>query len=275
MSHLDQLQPILEPALANLRPFTSLIPNEIVSLGRQFYTRPVFDTIVLKMDLWSPYSEAMLKNFISKTLGLGILSSSSLVKLPQIISILKSGSTSGLSFFSILLETVSYLISTAYNFRKGNDFVTFGETSFVSLQNIIILMLILYYSGLAKFLNGFVGLVSLCFYTLFANPSGNVGVLSDKWINILIKFAIPLGLFSKLPQISNNFKNKSTGQLSSVSIIAGILGSLVRIFTTISSGIKDNLLILGFASSLVLNLILYIQLVLYAPPKASKHKKNK
>lgn len=273
-SLLQSLEPVLEPVFQQLRPFTSALPPQIISYGRQLYTRPVFDTIVLKLNFFSPESAPFLKEFISKSLGYGIVGSSGIVKLPQILSILSKGSVAGLSFFSILLETVSYLITLSYNFRQNNDFVTFGESAFLSIQNILILLLILFYSGLGKFVNGFVGLVSLAFYSLFANPEGNVGVLSNENIKDLTKLTIPLIVLSKLPQITNNFKNKSTGQLSMVSVFAGLLGAIARVFTTLSSGIKDNLILFGFGASLFLNFVLFLQIILYKKNPITQEKKN-
>lgn len=272
---VKNLEPIFEPIFVHLRPYTHHLPPQLIQYGRQLYSRPVFDRIVLKLDLFSPESAPLLQAFITKTLGYGIVGSSGIVKLPQILSILANSSVQGLSFFSILLETASYLINLSYNFRQHNDFTTFGESAFLSLQNIVILLLILYYSGLTKYINGFVGLLSLAFYSLFANPEGNTGVLSNDYIKSLTKLTIPLIIFSKLPQISNNFKNKSTGQLSIVSVLAGLLGAVVRVFTTISSGIQDNLILLGFGASLLLNFVLFLQIVVYKNKPISQEKKNK
>lgn len=280
MSHAIQevvksLEPIFEPIFVQLRPYTRHLPPQLIQYGRQLYSRPVFDRIVLKLDFFSPESAPLLQDFITRTLGYGIVGSSGIVKLPQILSILANSSVQGLSFFSILLETASYLINLSYNFRQHNDFTTFGESAFLSLQNIVILLLILYYSGLTKYINGFVGLLSLAFYSLFANPEGNVGVLSNEYIKSLTTLTIPLIIFSKLPQISNNFKNKSTGQLSIVSVLAGLFGAVVRVFTTLSSGIQDNLILLGFGASLLLNFVLFLQIVVYKNKPISQEKKNK
>ncbi|CAM9023841.1 unnamed protein product [Wickerhamomyces anomalus] len=274
-SLIHSLEPILEPIFHQLRPLMGALPPQIINYGRQLYTRPVFDTIILKLNLFSPESAPLLKEFISKSLGYGIVGSSGIVKLPQILSILSKGSVQGLSFFSILLETISNLITLSYNFRQNNDFITFGESAFLSVQNLLILLLILYFSGLTKYINGFVGLASLAFYSLFANPDGNPGVLSNVDVKNLTKLTIPLIILSKLPQISNNFRNKSTGQLSIVSVFAGLLGAIARVFTTLSSGIQDNLILFGFGASLLLNLVLFLQIVVYKNKPISEEKKNK
>ncbi|CCH44372.1 Mannose-P-dolichol utilization defect 1 protein [Wickerhamomyces ciferrii] len=272
---IKSLEPVLSPVLAVLRPYTGQLPPQIIQYGRELYTRPVFDTIILKLDLFSPSAAPLLTKFIATSLGYAIVGSSGIIKLPQILSIISNASTTGLSFVSILLETISQLITLSYNFRQNNEFTTFGESAFLSFQNIIILLLILYYSGLTKYINGFIGLLSLTFYSLFANPNiGQPGVLSNDNVQNLIKLALPLTLLSKLPQILNNIKNKSTGQLSPVSVGAGFVGAIIRVFTTLSAGIQDHLILLGFGASLVLNAILFIQILVYKKKPISQEKKT-
>jgi mannose-P-dolichol utilization defect protein 1 len=272
-----QMQPFLEPVLAQLRPYTkNVIPSRLIRLGRDYYSKRVFDTIVLDLDIFNPVNAVLLQLFISKSLSLGILGFSSIVKLPQIANIINQSSARGLSFSSILLETLSYFITIAYNFRQNIDFMNFGEVTFVALQNIIILLLILYYTNKASYINGFIGLLCLLAYSLFAAPTEtNIGVLGNSDIKFLAQFAVPLTILAKLPQIIGNFKKKSTGALSLASVGAGLLGTLVRAFTLVSSGITDKLILLGLVASLSLNLILFLQILIFKPKKVSTNKKNK
>ncbi|KAH3670278.1 hypothetical protein WICMUC_004931 [Wickerhamomyces mucosus] len=271
---LLQLEPVISPVLKELRPLTqSYLPDHLINLGYQLYTKPVFDSIIINLDLFNPENSQYLELFLAKTLSFGILGASGAVKLPQILNIIKNGSTKGLSFISIFLETLSYLISIAYNFRSHNDFTTFGETVFVSIQNIIILILILYYSGSIQFINGFISVLGLLGYSLFADQS-NPYVLSNSDIFKLIQFAIPLSILAKLPQIVSNFKRKSTGTLSIASIGAGLLGSFIRLFTLIANGIQDNLILVGLGVSIALNLVIFSQIIVFGN-KSLKEKKAK
>jgi mannose-P-dolichol utilization defect protein 1 len=272
-----QMQPFLEPVLAQLRPYTkNVIPSQLVRLGRDYYSQRVFDTIVLDLDIFNPVNTVLLQLFISKSLSLGILGFSSIVKLPQIANIINQSSARGLSFSSILLETLSYFITIAYNFRQNIDFMNFGEVTFVALQNIIILLLILYYTNKTGYINGFIGLLCLLAYSLFAAPTEtNIGVLGNSDIKFLAQLAVPLTILAKLPQIIGNFKKKSTGALSLASVGAGLLGTLVRGFTLVSSGITDKLILLGLVASLSLNLILFLQILIFKPKRISINKKNK
>ena len=73
---------------------------------------------------------------------------------------------------------------------------------------------------------------------------------------------LPLSLFSKIPQIRQNFRSKSTGQLSAFAVISQIAGCLARLFTT-ATEVGDSLLTAGFALALLLNIILGVQLWVY------------
>jgi len=73
---------------------------------------------------------------------------------------------------------------------------------------------------------------------------------------------LPLGLFSKLPQIAQNHRAKSTGQLSTFAVAAQILGCLARLFTT-ATEVKDPLVLASFFLALVLNVVLGLQIWAY------------
>lgn len=73
---------------------------------------------------------------------------------------------------------------------------------------------------------------------------------------------LPLGLFSKLPQIRQNYSAQSTGQLSAFAVIAQVGGCLARLFTT-ATEVGDSLVSAGFALALVLNVVVGAQMWLY------------
>ena len=73
---------------------------------------------------------------------------------------------------------------------------------------------------------------------------------------------LPLSLFSKLPQINQNYRSKSTGQLSAFAVISQIAGCLARLFTT-ATEVGDSIVAAGFALALLLNIVLGVQLWVY------------
>lgn len=91
-------------------------------------------------------------------------------------------------------------------------------------------------------------------YTLHSLPLSKLALLQI--------FTIPLSLFSKVPQIVQNARAESTGQLSAVAVLAQILGCVARLFTT-ATEVKDPLVLSGFTLALALNLILGTQMWMY------------
>ena len=180
-----------------------------------------------------------LKQSLSKVLGLGIVLGGGIVKVPQIMKILKSHSVRGLSLTSYLLDTASLLVIVAYNMRLEFPFSTYGEnvrvwilivTSLLiadgrvqialTLQNVVIVFLILYYSSQKTSLAntpsspwpsiiGF-GLVTALLSIALLNPTLTPLTI----LRTLVAVSIPLSLSAKIPQIVKNFQMKSTGQLS-------------------------------------------------------------
>ena len=73
---------------------------------------------------------------------------------------------------------------------------------------------------------------------------------------------IPLSLFSKLPQIAQNHRACSTGQLSTFAVVSQIAGCAVRLFTT-AQEVSDPLVAAGFALALTLNLVVGAQMYVY------------
>ncbi|KAI8070626.1 uncharacterized protein B0P05DRAFT_474329 [Gilbertella persicaria] len=198
-----------------------------------------------------------IKYAISKGLGLGIVLGGSIVKVPQILTILRNKSAQGLSLTSYLLETLSYFITLSYNLRQGNPFSTFGEIMFICIQNIMITSLIFYFGRQqGQLLAVLVGLAGL-FYTLNDNT-----LVSPVLMSSLYAATIPLSLASKVPQIYTNFKNKSTGQLSVFTVVNYFAGSAARVFTTMTE-LDDTLMLFGNLLATTFNAILVLQVVLY------------
>jgi mannose-P-dolichol utilization defect protein 1 len=105
---------------------------------RAFFTNDIIPhlslQIVLKVGLASPdcfdklvlqrqfTHAACIKSSLSKSLGVGIVAGSSLVKLPQVFKLFASGSGDGISLTGVMLELTALTMATAYNFSQGFPF---------------------------------------------------------------------------------------------------------------------------------------------------------
>ncbi|OAA68227.1 polyketide synthase [Niveomyces insectorum RCEF 264] len=134
---MDALRAVVQPVTHNL-------PGPVRDLGVSLLGDACYRTLVLDVD---PTDTPCLRLAVSKALGVGIVAASAVVKVPQIVKLVRARSAAGVSFLSYLLETTSYLVSLAYNVRRGFPFSTYGETAFILAQNVVITLLVLHYSG--------------------------------------------------------------------------------------------------------------------------------
>lgn len=172
-------------------------------------------------------------------------------------------SARGLSLPAYVLETLAYAITLAYSFRHLFPFSTYGENLFLTLQNIFIMLLIIYYAPSTYLPRRTRTYQKIIIASVLVVATGlALSAMSLDTLALLQITTLPLSVFSKLPQIRQNFRSKSTGQLSTFSVISQIAGCLARLFTT-ATEIGDSLVTAGFALALFLNLILGAQLWLY------------
>ncbi|KAI5838822.1 hypothetical protein DFP73DRAFT_563290 [Morchella snyderi] len=252
---LQQLEPLLAALRPHLTPITAQLPTSIANPISDLITPACYSTLILKLDPAS--SPACTQLALSKAIGVGIITLSTIVKIPQLIKLLKSGSARGVSFSSYALETAGYLCTLAYNFRSGNPISTYGEIGLIAVQNVVIAVLILHYSGKDMWAAAFVPVVAGALYALF-----NEGMVDPKLMGYLQAATIPLTLASKVPQIITVARNKSTGSLSAFAVFNYLFGSLARVFTTLAE-VEDPLILYGFLGGAFLNFVLAAQMLWY------------
>jgi len=230
-------------------------------------TPECFESLVVDLDF---SNVSCLKLVISKALGLGIVVGSSLVKLPQVLKIASSGSADGISFTGILLELIAITFSGVYSYSNNFPFSAYGESVFLAIQTTAIGLLVLAFSQgkLKAFLFG--ALYAGALWSLMNPVITPVGLL---WYGQAAN--IPMILLGKLIQIMTNFRNGHTGQLSAVTCFLLSLGAIARIFTSVQET-GDNIVILTYVCSSVVNTIIALQVILYwnSTSEATKLKKQ-
>ncbi len=73
-------------------------------------------------------SKAIFVALLSKGLGLGIVAGSTMVKIPQVVAVLRARSADGLNPLSFELETLALAIAATYGVLNGLAFSAFGES---------------------------------------------------------------------------------------------------------------------------------------------------
>ncbi|KAJ9605041.1 hypothetical protein H2200_010431 [Cladophialophora chaetospira] len=266
---MDQVQSlVLEPLKPYLSPITHNLPTPVNDLAISLLGEQCHSALLLDID-FSSHPECV-SLAISKALGIGIITAASVVKVPQIIKLVKSKSSEGLSFTSYLLETASFVITLAYNIRNGFPFSTFGETAFIAIQDVVISVLILAYSGQTPAAGAFVAAVGAAAYALLGSDS----LISDAQMVTLQAGAGGLSIASKVPQILAIWQQGGTGQLSAFAVFNYLFGSLSRIYTTLQE-VDDVLILYGFIAGFALNAVLAAQVLYYwNSPTTAGHAKE-
>jgi len=266
MEHVQKA--VLDPLKPYLLPITTALPGPVNDAIVSVLGTHCHKALLLDLDI-SSHPEC-LSLAVSKALGIGIITAASIVKVPQIIKLVRSRSAEGLSFSSYVLETASFLITFAYNVRNEFPFSTYGETSLILVQDVFISVLILIYSGKTAEAGAFVAAVGGAIYALLISDT----LVSTSQMTSLQAGAGALSIASKLPQIITVYRQGGTGQLSAFAVFNYLAGSLSRIYTTLQE-VDDKLILYGFVAGFVFNAILAAQMVYYwNSPTTAAHEKE-
>ena len=247
---------IIEPLRPILLPITTNLPKPIDEALISLLGDPCHSALL--RDLSVTQSPECVSLAISKVLGVAIITAASIVKVPQIIKLVRSQSAEGLSFPSYVLETASFLITLAYNVRSGFPFSTYGEVSLILVQDVLITVLILWYSGKTPMAGAFLAAAGSAMYALLGNDT----LVNKDQMTQLQAGAGVLSVASKLPQIWAVYRQGGTGQLSAFAVFNYLAGSASRIYTTLQE-VDDNVILYGFVAGFALNAILAAQMVYY------------
>ncbi|RDX79613.1 Mannose-P-dolichol utilization defect 1 protein-like 2, partial [Mucuna pruriens] len=198
---------------------------------------------------------------ISKLLGYAIVAAST-----TILKILKHQSVRGLSTISFELEVVGYTIGLAYCLSKGLPFSAYGELLFLLIQALVLVAIIYYYSQPVHKITWIRALL----YCALA-PTVLAGQIDPLLFEALYASQHVIFLFARIPQIWQNFSNKSTGELSFLTCFMNFGGSMVRVFTTIQENAPNSVL-LGYAIGVATNFTILSQILMYQKPRVEKKK---
>ncbi|CAN7038353.1 hypothetical protein IGI04_005310 [Brassica rapa subsp. trilocularis] len=194
---------------------------------------------------------------ITKLLSYFLVAASMTVKLPQIMKIVDKKSVRGLSVTAFELEVVGYTISLAYCLHKKLPFSAFGEIAFLLIQALILMGCIYYFSKPLS-----VGAwVRVAVYFALA-PALFAGKIDALVFEALYASKHLIFLSARVPQIWKNFRGKSTGQLSFLTCLMNLGGSMARVFTSVQVNAPFSML-LGIVLAVFTNGIIMSQILLY------------
>ena len=196
---------------------------------------------------------------IRKLVGYAIIGGSLILKLPQIINILKAGSTKGIPASSYYFETLVFLNTLSNARHQGLAFSDYGENAIIIVQNFVVILLIYKYDTT---INSFEKLAFVAFFSVYAFFLLDATMVHpDAWV-FIAGSCIFMNCASRIPQITSNFSNKSTGVLSFVTFFLSWAGAMARTIGVLLAS-DDTLYRLQFVVSAGLNTIIITQFFLY------------
>jgi mannose-P-dolichol utilization defect protein 1 len=205
---------------------------------------------------------------VSAALSYGILVGSAMLKVPQIIAILRARSVQGLSLEANLVELFGYLISASWGIAQGLAVKDYGEVLPIIIQAIVILLMMGHFGGrMPVVVTGLVGLLSM-------GGALALGTIVPVEIHqALLGAGVLVTLGSRGPQILLNLRNRSTGTLSFISCFLAFGGSAARVLTTAVQVPWEKgkaMLLVQFAVAAAANFILVAQILYYKRKPVTK-----
>eukprot|EP00347_Sterkiella_histriomuscorum_P022985 403336391 len=233
-----------------------------------------YDTFFAKHDF---LNQECLKFSISKLIGYLIIAGAFIIKVPQILKIMKNKSVAGISKYMFYIEMMMYINSSGYSIHNKIPFSVYGENLIILAQNIIIVFLFWTYNKSVSIIEKLFVMIFLIGYSyvLF-----NDSMLTEKQWELIAQTNILFLIMSRIPQILTNFMNRSTGHLAFLTFFLGFAGSAARLATVLVET-DDFLYRLQFIIGTILNGTLVLQFVMYwnnkvqAGDKDSDKKKKK
>ncbi|TKS86279.1 PQ-loop repeat-containing protein 3 [Collichthys lucidus] len=185
------------------------------------------------------------------------------LKFPQIFVLMRAKSTTGVSLNSLLLELVGFIVFVTYQMYYDYPPPTYLEYPILIAQDVILLLLILHYSGSLR--------QSLIYALVFVGGWRLLTV--EKWIiDLAMSLCTFISAASKFAQLQCLWKSKDAGQVSALSWGMATYTCIARIYTTtVTTG--DMQVLVRFIVMTSLNMWVLLT-VLYYQRKSSGSKKE-
>lgn len=196
-------------------------------------------------------------DFIATGLGYIVGAGSFVLYTPIAVRIVRQGSAEGLVLLTWWLKVAAYGCTDIYNISNDYPVSTYIEALVVSVEVIAILLLVAIYQKKVnlQFFFGAVSLTTAIIWGLTAAPPEAIALAQGS--------STILNIGALLPQIKQNADRRSSGGFSPITASLACVGCGIRLFTVVTLSNSDPLLLAGFASALILNAVIFGQIVYY------------
>ncbi|NXU16037.1 PQLC3 protein, partial [Pardalotus punctatus] len=166
------------------------------------------------------------------------------IKLPQLMAVLRAGSASGLSVGSLLLELAGFLVFLRYQVYYGYPLATYLEYPIIIAQDVILLYCIMHFSGKRK---------RALFYAVIFWGSWYMLSLQKWIIDLAMNLCTFISAASKMAQLQHLWQTKDSGQASALTWGMSAYTCAARIITTVMTT-NDLAVLIRFIIMLILNI---------------------
>ncbi|NWW37989.1 PQLC3 protein, partial [Panurus biarmicus] len=166
------------------------------------------------------------------------------IKLPQLVAVLRAGSAWGLSVGSLLLELAGFLVFLRYQIYYDYPLETYLEYPIIIAQDVILIYCIMHFNGKAK--------RALFYAVVFWG--GWYMLTLQKWIiDLAMNLCTFVSAASKLVQLQHLWQTKDSGQASALTWGMSVYTCAARIITTVMTT-NDLAVLIRFIIMLILNI---------------------
>ncbi|XP_007575711.1 PQ-loop repeat-containing protein 3-like [Poecilia formosa] len=186
------------------------------------------------------------------------------LKFPQIFVLMRAKRSTGISLNSLLLELIGFIVFVTYQMYYNYPPPTYLEYPILIAQDVILLLLILYYNGSLR--------QSLVYALLLVGGWRLLTV--ERWIiDLAMSLCTFISAASKLAQLQCMWSSKDAGQVSALSWGMATYTCMARIYTTsVTTG--DMQVLVRFVAMTLLNFWVLLTVIYYQRRRSSSSKKD-
>ncbi|XP_062345679.1 solute carrier family 66 member 3 isoform X1 [Cinclus cinclus] len=175
------------------------------------------------------------------------------IKLPQLVAVLRAGSAWGLSVTSLLLELGGLLVFLRYQIYYDYPLETYLEYPIIIAQDAILLYCVMHFSGKAK---------RALFYAVVFLGVWYMLTLQKWIIDLSMNLCTFISAASKLVQLQHLWQTEDSGQASALTWGMGAYTCATRIITTVMTT-NDLAVLIRFIVMLILNIWVTVTILHY------------
>ncbi|GJQ84237.1 hypothetical protein Trydic_g2904 [Trypoxylus dichotomus] len=170
-----------------------------------------------------------------------------LLKVPQILMLLKLKHARGINIIGLLMELFSYTVMFSYNFRSGYALLTYMEYPIILIQELVLIVIVVIYKG---YVNIYTFVLAQAYFMTAAFFL--TGIIPREMLTFLVPLCTPIGASSKVVQLFEIIRLKNADSVSLLTWFISSFTNFTRIVTIFLDS-ADLSLLLNFAVNTALS----------------------